>query len=114
MFTAASVARWVLGSEDVSADQTGGPALSWIQQPAAYIQTVADEDASGDLSSAYNQVRNGDGTLDNIMSIHSIDPSAMRHHHSLYTHACRDSSPLSRVERELVGVSVSTYNGCRY
>ena len=85
------------------------------QQPDAYIHTERDENATGDLLEAYNSVRCDDGSLDNIMSIHSVNSEVMRAHHTLYTLLCRrDSSDLTRVEREIIAVVISTQNKCRY
>ena len=83
-------------------------------QQSAYIGSVLDEAATGELAEAYSSVRNPDGTLDNVMSIHSVNPQAMTAHHSIYTVCLRGDSPLTRIERELVGVSVSVGNSCGY
>ena len=56
----------------------GRDTSSHVQQPRAHIATVADEDAGPGLAALYNRVRNPDGTLDNVMSIHSMGPGAFR------------------------------------
>lgn len=92
--------------------------LSGIQQPNAYIKTVASEDAarccSPLLQQLYNKWRNPDGSLDNILTIHSINPPALEAHFELYSRALHGDSPLTRVEREVVAVAVSLENKCRY
>ena len=87
---------------------------SRLQQTRAYIDTVADEDARYPLRDLYSRVRNGDGTLDNILTIHSLNPPALEAHYDLYARCLRGASPLTRVHRELVAVTVSEENQCRY
>ena len=85
------------------------------QQPDAFIHTELDESATGDLRAAYSCVRCDDGSLDNVMSIHSVNPDVMVAHHQMYSLLCRRVSPhLSRVEREIIAVVVSTQNKCKY
>ena len=121
MWTLGALAGWAMPAIPAAdAEATVVPAhsrgpLGWVQQPTAFIKTVADEVATGSTRELFDIVRNDDGTLDNIMSIHSVDPFPMRAHHDLYVTVCRaDSLRLSRVEREIVGVAVSAENGCKY
>lgn len=81
---------------------------------AAHIQIIPPSEASPELQSHYQAVQNPDGGIDNIMAIHSLNPSGMSHHDRLYKHIMRDPSPLSRVEREVVAVAVSVTNHCTY
>jgi len=80
----------------------------------AYIETIAPEDATGELADLYKRVGNPDGTVDNVMSIHALNPDTLRTHFEMYTAALHRPSPLSRAEREMVAVVVSRLNGCRY
>jgi alkylhydroperoxidase family enzyme len=71
----------------------------------AYIRYVPDEEIpSGD------QVPD----RDNIVRIHGVHPRTMRQHYELYVELMRGSSPLTRVQREMVAVVVSATNGCHY
>ena len=61
--------------------------LSNTQQPQAYIKTVSDEDAPKcpEVRRLYDKWRNSDdGTLDNILTIHSCNPAALEAHFQLY------------------------------
>ena len=81
----------------------------------AWIETVAEEDASGELRRAY--VRSGDaqtGTVDHIMKIHSLNPASLVDHLHLYKTLMYADSPLSRAQREMIGVVVSAINRCEY
>lgn len=51
---------------------------------------------------------------DNIIQIHSIHPQTMRHHFDLYVELMHKPGPLSRVQREMIGVVVSAENQCYY
>jgi alkylhydroperoxidase family enzyme len=51
---------------------------------------------------------------DNIIQIHAVHAAMMRHHYALYRELMHGPGPLSRREREVLAVRVSTLNGCRY
>jgi len=51
---------------------------------------------------------------DNIIQIHAVHPAVMRQHYELYKQLMHRAGPLSRRERELLGVRVSALNGCHY
>ena len=51
---------------------------------------------------------------DNIIQIHAIHPAVMRQHYELYKQLMHSDGPLSRRERELLGVRVSALNRCHY
>ena len=81
----------------------------------AWIETVAEEDASGELKRAY--LRGGDaktGNVDHIMKIHSLNPASLVDHLHLYKTLLYADSPLSRAQREMIGVVVSAINRCEY
>jgi uncharacterized peroxidase-related enzyme len=80
----------------------------------AYIQTIPESEATGPLAELYKRVVSPDGSVDNVMKIHSLNVEALRAHFELYITALHKRSPLSRIERELVGVVVSIANGCLY
>ena len=51
---------------------------------------------------------------DNIIQIHAVHPAVMRQHWELYKQLMHRPGPLTRRERELLGVRVSALNGCHY
>lgn len=51
---------------------------------------------------------------DNILRISTIHPEALRAHLQLYRTLVHGPSPLSRVRREMIAVTVSQLNGCHY
>lgn len=51
---------------------------------------------------------------DNIIRIHGIHGRVMRHHYDLYVELMHRPGPLSRIQREMIGVVVSALNRCHY
>jgi uncharacterized peroxidase-related enzyme len=80
----------------------------------AYIETISPADADGELADLYRRAANADGTVDNVMTIHALNPESLRTHFEMYVAALHRPSPLSRAERELVAVVASRLNGCLY
>lgn len=80
----------------------------------AYIETISESDATGKLGKLYKRFGNPDGTVDNVLKVHSLNPESLEAHGALYVQSLHRKSPLSRAERELIGVIVSMANGCEY
>lgn len=80
----------------------------------SWIRTIPEDEAQGELAELYRRVGNPDGSVDNVMKIHSLNPTTLRTHFEMYKAALHGRSPLSRAERELVAVAVSRANGCAY
>ncbi len=51
---------------------------------------------------------------DNIIRISGIHSRVMKRHYDLYLELLHRRGPLSRVQRELIGVVVSAANECHY
>lgn len=51
---------------------------------------------------------------DNIIQIHSVHSRTMRQHFELYRELMYSRGPLSRIQREMIGVVVSAANNCHY
>ena len=71
----------------------------------AYIEYVAEEKIP-------TEDRVGD--RDNILRIHGIHSRVMRQHYDLYVQLMHRPGPLSREQREMIGVAVSATNACHY
>ncbi|NIL99457.1 MAG: peroxidase [Acidobacteria bacterium] len=80
----------------------------------AWIRTIGKGEAEGELSRLYDQIAPGDAVLDNILGIHSLHPRSLRDHLKLYRTLMHGDGPLSRREREMVAVAVSSANHCHY
>jgi alkylhydroperoxidase family enzyme len=80
----------------------------------AYIRYVPYPEARGRLADLYHRYSGGRGSVDNIIRIHSLNPPSMEHHVTLYAHLMRGRSPLTRIQREMIAVTVSAANHCFY
>ena len=80
----------------------------------AWIRVIDEADADGDLQRAYTEVASSRGRVANILKIHSIHPAVMTAHLALYRELMFGPSELSRPERELIALAVSSINGCHY
>ena len=80
----------------------------------AYIRYIPADEAGPRLSTLYDRYADARGKVDNILRIHSLNPPSMEHHHDLYRHLMAGPPPLSRVQREMIAVTVSAQNDCFY
>lgn len=51
---------------------------------------------------------------DNILQVHGVHSAVMRHHYDLYVALMHRRGPLSRMQREMIAVTVSSINECHY
>jgi alkylhydroperoxidase family enzyme len=80
----------------------------------SWIKIIDEADAEGFLAKLYQRYREPDGTVDNILKVHSISPRSMKAHFDLYALLMRGRSFLSRAQREMIAVVASTINECHY
>ena len=70
--------------------------------------------ASDELRKIYQRIKGSRGKISNILSVHSLHPSALQAHMDLHRAILFVSSGLSREEREMVAVSVASTDQCSY
>lgn len=80
----------------------------------AWIRVIEPGEAQGELAQHYARMRERDGSVDNILTVHSLNPASLRAHYDLYKVCMYGPSDLSRVQREMVAVVVSAANRCHY
>ncbi len=80
----------------------------------AWIRMVSEDEAEGKLAELYGRLTEPWGGVDNILKIHSLNVPSLRAHFELYKYLMRGRSPLSRAQREMIGVVVSAANRCHY
>ncbi len=51
---------------------------------------------------------------DNILQIHGVHSKVLRQHYDLYRELMYSRGPLTRKQREMIGVVVSARNACHY
>jgi len=84
------------------------------QSTLVWIQTVAEDKATGDLKRAYEAVTRTRGKVSNIMRAQSLNPNAMRAFLELYVTLVFGKSGLTRSEREMIATTISAQNRCDY
>ena len=81
----------------------------------AWITTVDEQEASGEVADAYAQAASGEtGQVANILKVHSLNPRSLLAHRTLHRTLMFGRSPLQRYQREMIAVIVSALNGCHY
>lgn len=81
----------------------------------ARIETVPEESWDGELGELYPQVVDPEyGRVDNIIAVHSLNPTGLAAHQGLYASAMASTASLRKVERELIALVVSLENNCHY
>ena len=80
----------------------------------AWIKIIQENNATGKLKELYDMYTEPWGGVDNIIKIHSLNVKSMKTHYDLYAHLMRGKSELSRVQREMIAVVVSSINRCNY
>ena len=51
---------------------------------------------------------------DNILRIHGVNSRVMKYHYELYRALMISRGPLTRTQREMIALTVSVSNRCRY
>ena len=80
----------------------------------SWIQIISEDDAGDELLRGYETVKSSRGQVANILKAHSVHPAVLSAHLALYRELMFGTSELSRADRELVAVAVSSTNGCHY
>lgn len=81
----------------------------------AWIKVIEEKDAKGELKRLYDYVlAGGDESVDNILTIHSLHPKTLEAHLMMYEELMRGENNLSKAQREMIGVLVSSLNSCTY
>ena len=80
----------------------------------AWIKMIPEDAAEGRLAEMYRRMAEPDGTVDNILKIHSLNPPSLQGHFDFYKTLMRGRSGLSRAQREMIAVVVSAANRCHY
>jgi uncharacterized peroxidase-related enzyme len=80
----------------------------------AWIRIIRESEATGKLKKMYDKLIEPWGGVDNIMKIHSLNPRSLWAHFEFYAAVMRGKSDLSRAQREMIAVVVSSINQCHY
>lgn len=80
----------------------------------AFIHYVEDSEAPPELKATYDRLRQRSGHVANILRIHGLNPPSLDAHFAYYKTVVLGRSPLSRAQREMIAVVVSSINECHY
>ncbi len=80
----------------------------------AYIRTVPPQEAKGSLKRQYDAAIKRAGRVFEVVRIQSLNPAVLDASMRLYQALMHSASSLSRVEREMIAVAVSSANACHY
>lgn len=80
----------------------------------AFIETIDESKAEGQLSRIYEAAKKRAGRIYNILSIQSQNAAALQAMMQLYQASTLGESPLTRAQREMLAVVVSKVNDCDY
>ena len=80
----------------------------------AWIKVIPPAEATGELAEHYACMKDPDSAVDQILTIHSLNPASLHTHFELYKTCMYGPSELSRAQREMVAVVVSVTNRCHY
>ena len=79
-----------------------------------WISQIDVEDAEGPLKRQFDAALDRAGRVWHIVQIMSLNPRIMRASMDVYAAIMFGRSPLTRVQRELLAVTVSAELGCHY
>jgi alkylhydroperoxidase family enzyme len=80
----------------------------------AYLRLIEVDEATGELRVEYDAALERAGKVFNIVKAMSLRPAVLSRSIELYREIMFGPSPLSRRERELLAVVVSSANDCHY
>jgi len=81
----------------------------------AWIRTISEDEATGDLERQYKAAVKRAGKVFQIVKLQSLRPEIMRTFMELYIKIMHGTSAgLTRTEREMVATVVSKVNHCHY
>lgn len=80
----------------------------------AYIPTIEEHEAQGLLKREYAAAEKRAGRVYNVLKVMSQSPKALQLSMRFYWQLMHEKSPLTRAQREMLGVVVSSLNGCFY
>jgi len=80
----------------------------------AFIDYIPYDEASPQLQELYRRYGGADSTPANIIRIAGHNPKTMEGHMTFHRAIMYGDSPLTRHQREMIGVVVSALNNCHY
>ncbi len=79
-----------------------------------WIDSISEEEATGAIAKIYAGSRRSWGGVDNIIKAHSLNKAALRALMTFYNGLMHGDCDLTLRQREMIAVTVSVLNDCRY
>lgn len=79
-----------------------------------WIKSVNEDEATGVVARIYKGSRRSWGGVDHIIKAHSLNPNALRALMIFYNGVMHGDCDLTLAQREMIAVTVSVLNRCRY
>lgn len=80
----------------------------------AWIRTIDYDESHGTLRAEYDRAIRRAGRVYNILRVQGLRPAHLAASTELYVRVMHGPSALSRAQREMLAVVVSTVNHCHY
>ena len=80
----------------------------------AWIKTVSEEEATGYVANVYKARAKAGKEVPNMFKAHSLLPMALRSMTTFYNGVMHGDGELSLKEREMIALTVSMINKCKY
>ncbi|MCB8945780.1 MAG: carboxymuconolactone decarboxylase family protein [Ardenticatenaceae bacterium] len=79
-----------------------------------WINTIAEDEATGIVKKIYKGTMRSWGGVDNIIKAHSLNTAALRALMTFYNGLMHGDCDLTLKQREMIAVTVSVLNHCHY
>jgi uncharacterized peroxidase-related enzyme len=79
-----------------------------------WIRVLNEDEADNELKRIYERIRRSRGRISNILRSQSLNPKALAAHLDLYLQVMFGGGGLTRLQREMIAVTVSRSNQCEY
>lgn len=79
-----------------------------------WIEHVNEDEATGIVGKIYKGTMRSWGGVDHIIKAHSLNPHALRALMTFYNGVMHGDCDLSLAQREMIAVTVSVLNHCKY
>lgn len=79
-----------------------------------WIRYISEDEAKGIVGKIYKGSANSHGIVDNIIKAHSLNVAALRSLMTFYNGLMHGDCDLELRQREMIAVTVSALNHCKY
>jgi len=80
----------------------------------SFIKTIDEDKATGKLKEVYDSISGEGRKTAHILKVQSLNPKALESHNKFYRSIMFGKSHLTRAQREMIAIVVSSENGCSY